>query len=270
MTRGVLIVAHDTEHVSYSTLSSICASLAGKNLNLPVSLITDSVSLENLKNNSFQKFFDKIILTDKPDNGNIRVIDNRITDTFLNWNRSDVYNLSPYQHTLLIDSDLLIFTDKFNQFWDIDQDVILCESMLDFDKSRLEYQDLRVSDKGPALRWATAVMFKSSKESQTFFDLIKHIKENYQYYADIFNFVPFQYRNDISFTLAEHIMYASTNDRIYLPSLAFTLQNENILTIDKDNVRLILKNNDVLLTIRNSDVHVMNKSAILRFKEALL
>jgi hypothetical protein len=113
-------------------------------------------------------------------------------------------------------------------------------------------------------------MFKSSKESQTFFDLIKHIKENYQYYADIFNFVPFQYRNDISFTLAEHIMYASTNDRIYLPSLAFTLQNENILTIDKDNVRLILKNNDVLLTIRNSDVHVMNKSAILRFKEALL
>jgi hypothetical protein len=43
-----------------------------------------------------------------------------------------------------------------------------------------------------------------------------------------------------------------------------------VLKIDKGIVKLILKNNDTLLTIQDSDVHVMNKSAILEFKEALL
>jgi hypothetical protein len=113
-------------------------------------------------------------------------------------------------------------------------------------------------------------MFKKNKESETFFDLIKHIKENYLYYADIYNFTPFQYRNDISFTLAEHIMYASSSDRVYLPPISFTLENETVLKIDKNLVKVILKNNNSLLTIKNSDVHVMNKMAILEFKKELL
>lgn len=270
MTQGLLVVAHDTPIVSYSTLAAIAASLAQQNLNLPVSLITDQESLENLKNNSFFEFFDKIILTDKPKNGNVRVIDGKITDTFLNWNRPDIYALTPYEHTLLIDSDLLIFTDRFNQYWDIDQSVILCETMLDPANSRLEIPDIYVSNTGPRLRWATAIMFKKNQEAETFFNLVKHIKENYLYYSDVYNFVPFQYRNDISFTLAEHIMYASSLDRLYLPPLSFTLNDESVLKIDKGIVKLILKNNDTLLTIQDSDVHVMNKSAILEFKEALL
>jgi hypothetical protein len=270
MNRGILIVAHDTEHVSYSTLASISATLAKKNLNLPVSLITDEQSAENLKNNHGYDLFDTIILTEKPLNGNVRVINNQITDTFLNWNRSDIYNLSPYNHTLLIDSDLLIFTDRFNQYWDIDQSVLLCENMLDTTGLRLEAPDRRVSDTGPRLRWATAVMFKKNKESETFFNLIKHIKENYLFYADIYNFTPFQYRNDISFTLAEHLMYASSIERVYLPPLSFTLENETVLKIDNNLVKVILKNNNSLLTIKNSDVHVMNKSAILEFKKELL
>ena len=270
MTQGLLVVAHDTPIVSYSTLAAIAASLAQKNLNLPVSLITDQESLENLKNNSFVDFFDKIILTDKPKNGNVRVIDGKITDTFLNWNRPDIYALTPYDHTLLIDSDLLIFTNRFNQYWDIDQSVILCETMLDSANSRLEIPDIYVSNTGPKLRWATAIMFKKNHEAETFFNLVKHIKENYLYYSDVYNFVPFQYRNDIAFTLAEHIMYASSLDRLYLPPLSFTLNDESVLKIDKGIVKLILKNNDTLLTIQDSDVHVMNKSAILEFKEALL
>jgi protein associated with RNAse G/E len=270
MTRGILVVAHDTDHVSYSTLAAIAATLAKKNLNLPVSLITDGQTLVNLKSNLFFDLFDKVILTEKPQHGNVRAIDGKISDTFLNWNRADVFNLTPYDHTLLIDSDLLIFTDRFNQYWDIDQSVIVCETMLDSSKSRLGFNDIWLSNTGPLLRWATSVMFKKNQESQAFFNLIKHVKENYMYYSDIYNFTPFQYRNDISFTLAEHIMYASSLDRVYLPSLAFVLNDEEVLKIDNKLVKLILKNDNSLLTIRNSDVHVMNKSAILNFKKELL
>jgi hypothetical protein len=113
-------------------------------------------------------------------------------------------------------------------------------------------------------------MFKKNQEAETFFNLVKHIQENYIYYADVYNFVPFQYRNDIAFTLSEHIMYASSQDRLYLPPLSFTLNDESVLKIDKGMIKLILKNNDTLLTIRDSDVHVMNKTAILKFKEELL
>jgi hypothetical protein len=113
-------------------------------------------------------------------------------------------------------------------------------------------------------------MFKKNQESQAFFDLIKHVKENYMYYSDIYNFTPFQYRNDISFTIAEHTMYASSSDRIYLPPLSFTLNDETVLEIRDNLVKLILKSDNSLLTIQNSDVHVMNKSAILNFKKELL
>jgi hypothetical protein len=65
-------------------------------------------------------------------------------------------------------------------------------------------------------------------------------------------------------------MYASSLDRLYLPPLSFTLNDESVLKIDKGIVKLILKNNDTLLTIQDSDVHIMNKSAILKFKEVLL
>lgn len=270
MTRGILVVAHDTPLVSYSTLAAIAASLAHQNLNLPVSLITDQESLDNLKTNSYIDLFDTIILTEKPKNGNVRVIDGKVTDTFLNWNRADIHDLTPYDHTLLIDSDLLIFTDRFNQYWEIDQSVILCETMHDPANSRLEFPDIYISNTGPKLRWATAIMFKKNKETETFFNLVKHIKENYLYYSDTYNFVPFQYRNDIAFTLAEHIMYASSLDRLYLPPLSFTLNDETVLGINNGSIKLILKNNDTLLTIQDSDVHVMNKSAILKFKEVLL
>jgi len=271
MNRGVLIVAHDNEQISYSTISVISARLAKKNLAAPVSLVTDSDTLENLKSSfDIAREFDNIIITEKPETGNIRTIEGRVVDNFLNFNRPDVFYLTPYDKTLLIDSDLLIYTDRFNQYWEIDQDVMICESMIDYTANRLQEPDLKISDIGPKLKWATAVMFDKSQSSKRFFDLVKHIKENYVYYSDIYNFIPFQYRNDIAFTIAEHILYCQDTSRISLPSLNFSLKEEKLLSVVGSKFKLLLKNNDTILTIQDSDIHLMNKLEILKFKDELL
>jgi len=271
MNRGILIVAHDNEQISYSTISVISARLARKHLATPVSLVTDSHTLENLKSNfDVNQEFDKIIVTEKPESGNIRTIDGKVVDNFLNFNRPDVFRLTPYDKTLLIDSDLLIYTDRFNQYWEIDQDVILCESMIDHAGHRLEDPDLKISDIGPRLKWATAIMFDKSPSAEIFFDLVKHIKENYVYYSDIYNFIPFQYRNDIAFTIAEHMLYCQDTNRISLPPLNFSLQEEKIISVKDSKFKLLLKGNDSILTIQDSDIHLMNKLDILNFKDELL
>lgn len=271
MNRGILIVAHDTEQIEYSTISVIAARLASRSLSVPVSLITDTDTLENLKSNfSIEKEFDKVILTEKPEKGNVRIINGEVTDTFLNFNRPDVFHLTPYDKTLLIDSDLLIFTDRFNQYWENNQSVIICKSMIDHTSFRLQDPDKRVSDIGPELKWATAVMFDKSKESRIFFDLVKHIKDNYIYYSDIYNFVPFQYRNDLAFTIAEHTLYQQDPFRISLPSLNFSLFEEKLLSVDGSKIKFLLKGNETVLTIQDTDVHIMNKLDILKFKDNFL
>ena len=113
-------------------------------------------------------------------------------------------------------------------------------------------------------------MFDKSHSSKIFFDLVKHIKENYVYYSDVYNFIPFQYRNDIAFTIAEHILYCQDTDRISLPSLNFSLHDEKLLSVAGSKFKILLKGNDTILTITDSDVHLMNKLEILKFKDELL
>jgi hypothetical protein len=270
MTRGVLIVAHDTDIIDYSTLSVISARLAAKHLGVPVSLITDLDTLENLKKSFIpEKEFDQITIVPKPAKGNIRNINNQVSDTFLNTNRHTVWHLTPYDSTLLIDSDLLIFSNKFNNYWDTESSVLICDSMLELTANRLTNTERRIADISPKLKWATAVLFKKNKESETFFNLVGHIKENYTYYADVYDFVPFQYRNDISFTIAKHIMNSFIETTDILPPLLFTLQDEYIVSINGSKIKLLLKDSSIL-TIEDSDIHVMNKEDIIKFKEYLL
>jgi hypothetical protein len=282
MSRGILIFAHNSRELDYALLAIVSASLAKKFLKVPVSLITDKSTIKWMESskiyNRAVEIFDKIIEIDRP------LIDNRrnLNDgdsfqniPFINSTRSQAWELTPYDQTLLIDSDFLIFSDNLNNFWSL-SDFMMAESCIDVNvENRLGYHDRYISDVGIKMLWATTVMFKKNRRSKVFFDLAESIRKNYDHYADIFRFNPRQFRNDITFSIAKHIIDGFSTEKFFnLPPVLTTLSKDILHSIKDDRlIFLISKNHDneyALASIKNLDVHVMNKQSIVRNAEILM
>lgn len=283
MNRGVLMFAHNSRAIDYAQMAVISAKLAKKSLGVPVSLVTDKSTIDWCKqNNSYDtmlKVFDKIIEVDRPQTDNMRNLHDGVhvkSIPFVNSNRANAWQLSPYDQTLLIDSDYLIFTDNLNLYWDIAEDVLISKGMLDiYDQQRLGYLDKYVSETGVHMYWATTVMFTKSKYSETFFNLVDSIRQNYQYYADIYRFSALQFRNDIAFSVAKHIMDGfSTDTTLSLPPVLTAIDKDILHSVDDSGKLTFLisqssVDNYIAATVKSLDIHIMNKQSIIRHKLAL-
>ena len=226
-----------------------------------------------------ESVFDKIIEIDKPRTKNTRKLHDGFysqTIPFVNSNRCSVWDLSPYDQTLLIDSDYLIFSNRLNEYWNTEASVMLGHSMNDITGERSGILDQRVSETGIHMFWATTVMFTKNDESRFFFKLVDYIKDNYRYYADLFRFDPKQYRNDIAFSIAKHIMNGYETEFVYTLPPILTVFDKDILqeVVESKLTFLINKPLDCgnfwAATTNGVDVHIMNKQSIMRHKEKLL
>lgn len=283
MNRGIVIFAFNNRKVDYALMSLISAGFAKKNLNVPVSLITDASTLEWMKTSKIydtaSKVFDKIILTARPITDNQRRLYDGIENDvvpFVNADRCSVWDLTPYEHTLLLDSDYMVLSNQLNEYWEIDQDLLIGSAIQDiYDNKRLGYHDKYISDTGIKLYWATTVMFKKNANSKFFFDTVKHIQENYRYYADLYRFDNRQYRNDIAFSIAKHIFdgyqHCAKGD---LPPVLTALDRDILVKVDKDKFTFLINYNldksFCAATICQQDIHIMNKQSIYRNKDQLL
>jgi len=283
MKKGIVIIAHNSRDIDYAKMAIISAKFAKKNLRLPVSLITDESTKEWMKTSKLMStavdVFENIISVPRPVPGNQRILHDGTTSStvpFLNSNRSSVWDYTPYEKTLMIDSDFLIMTDVLNNYWEINQDVLLGQRFNDIQGDRKGYLDDWISETGVHLYWATTVMFTKNENSRIFFKLIDFIKDNYKFYADLFRFDPRQYRNDITFSIAYHILNGFEFNRYSLPAI-LTLQGKDILEKIYENGRMIFSikywNDDLsfyLASIKDQDIHIMNKQSIIRNYEGLI
>ena len=284
MTRGILIFAHNNRDVDYALMSIVSGHLAGKYLQVPVSLITDKFTIEWMKQSKiYQKaksVFDKIIEIEKPVTDNQRNLHDGVENKlvpFINSNRYSAYELTPYDRTLLIDSDFLIFSNTLENYWDVDSDILISSAINDiYDQKRLGYHDRYISDTGIHLYWATTVMFSKSEYSKTFFNLVDQIRENYQYYSDLFRFDSRQYRNDIAFSIAKHILDGYETDiTSSLPPVLSMLDKDVLLDVSTSGkltmlVSPNLDSNYIAASVNNVDIHVMNKQSLIRQSDKLL
>jgi hypothetical protein len=284
MTRGVLIFAHNNRDVDYALMSIVSGQLAAKYLQVPVSLITDKFTIEWMKESKiYQKaeaLFDNIIEIEKPITDNQRNLHDGIENKlvpFINSNRCSAYELTPYDRTLLIDSDFLIFSDTLSNYWDVDSDVLISAAINDiYDQKRVGYHDRYISDTGIHLYWATTVMFSKSEYSKTFFDLVDQIRENYEYYSDLFRFDNRQYRNDIAFSIAKHILDGyETDTTLTLPPILSILDKDVLLDVSTSGkltmlISTNLDSNYIAAAATDLDIHIMNKQSLIRQADKLL
>lgn len=284
MSRGILLYAHNSRDIDYMLISLICAGLAKKHLNLPVSIITDKSTIDWAKKTKhykkYKEIFDKIIMIARPPTHNSRRLHDGTSATmvpFINTSRTLAWELTPYDETLLIDSDYFIFTDELNKYWDVEADVKISSAINDiYNLNRLGYHDRFVSDTGVTMYWATTVMFKKTAESKMFFELVDHIKDHYPVFSELYRFDAGQYRNDIAFSVAKHIMDGYQLDlTTALPPVFSAIDKDELVEVKEDGqltfiIDTGMESSHFATTTKDIDIHVMNKQSIIRNARELL
>lgn len=279
MTRGCLIFAHNG-NLDYGSQAVASAALVRKHLGIPVSLVTD----ENTFAETVKKFkelpFDQVIKIDKPSDTNMRTMltsDGQLeVFNFINNNRTSAYNLTPYDQTLVIDSDFLVFSDLLNRYWDTGYDFLITPGMLDLTQRYVNPKEYVIDDYSITMLWATCIMFNKTPEVKMFFDLVEYIKQEYYYFAQLYNFDHRQYRNDFSFSVACHIMSGHGlypwHGELPVPLMikdvdqVVDVSNERIAFISRQDASLV----DYLVQSAQQDVHCLNKKDILKNIDKLI
>ena len=272
MTRGCLIFAYDGE-IDYGSQAVVAAALVNKNLSIPVSLVTNIKTLENIKNKFKDLPFDQILLNDPIDDKNKRILTQgstyRESVSFVNGNRYTAWYITPYKETLIIDSDFLVLSNTLNNFWDSEYSFLITPGAVDLSSDK-NPRDYFLSSYSLRQLWATVIMFKKDEESKMLFDLVVHIKENYAYYAGLYYFDSGQFRNDFAFSIACHILGGQGQYQWHgeLPSPVFIRDVDDIYEVSSDQVTYLLKDyakegNFIVCRTKDQDAHIMNKHSIL-------
>ena len=249
MSKGVLIFAHNNGIVDYIKLATLSALYVRKHLKCPVSLVTDT---ETLSATTVSDIFDKIIIS-SPNLDNFRTL-NGIDQPFINDTRLQAWSLTPYETTLVIDADYIVLSSKLSEYWDLEDSFMMAEGVVDF----LNIGQPKISDKTFQLKWATTLMFKKDDIAKRVFEAASHVRENYLFYSDLYNFSTSNYRNDYAFTIAEHIVYGLSQDKLSLPKILFLDKPEDELLYVSDDT-VWFKHNNTAIKIKP----IENKTKII-------
>lgn len=262
MRQGVLLFAYNNSEINYVKQAIYCAKRIKKHLNLPVALVSDN----NVDNN----IFDKVIITSKNEYQNLKRFNDGLgSQKILQWNnysRSQCYNLTPFEETLVLDTDLMISNNNLLQCFDIDEDFLISSKSIDILATRKIDSFKRISDTSIDMYWATIFYFKKSELTSTLFKLIEHVQDNYEFYRLTYNISEKKFRNDYAFSIAIHML--SGFQKIDWPkdipaTLFHTIDKDILIKIQNENMTFLLENNQ-LATTKNMNVHVMNKFSLDR------
>ena len=273
MSRGVLLIARNNSEVDYVKQAVYSAKRVKEFLNLPVSLITDNVEYVKKKYN--YELFDKIIEIPNINDYTYKKYNDgtytRKSLEFKNSSRSLSYDLTPYDETLLLDTDFIISNNLFLQCFEQNKDLLLYSDAFELsgwrDLSEFEY----ISETGPKFYWATCVFFRKNKENQIFFNLIKHVQENWIHYRNLYQITTSVFRNDHAFSIAIHIMNGhKTGDFAgSMPgTMFFVTDKDEVVSVNYDNFLFLVEkensNKMFPVRIKGSNVHIMNKFSLGR------
>lgn len=259
MTRGVLLFAHNNQQVDYGLMAYWCAVRIDRYLAVPVSLVTDSVTALALDHTrlNWREAFDQIILQDSLATQTKRYGDPGNQLTFHNLDRVDAYALSPYDETILMDTDIVIQTDTLSKLWNSAEDYLVCDRSTDlYGQTNPEFQ--WVSDCSVKFYWATVFYFKKSQASEIFFNTCKWARIHYNWLSYIYELPAGPVRNDFVWSIALHTL---GNPASTMPwNLLHSNFEDRVIDMTSTGVKFLTPNG---LCKVLQDVHVFNKFDLL-------
>ena len=250
--KGCLIVAFDTNEICYTQQAIEAADRVVKHLGIAVSIVTDNVSLDTVYNK---------IIVERPQN-NRRQPRNKQASDWYNLVRTKLYELSPYDRTLVIDSDFFISTDALLPHINSSRDFLISKEIYDLTKGQKKIEKIYASP--IIMYWATVMIFSKSFEAAAIFDAAKMVENNYKFYANLYGFIATPIRNDFIFSIACHLIGGYGIKNYGLVNYSLINCDSKIKYISWKNEKLIYKyNGDACVNrIKNADLHLMNKDQL--------
>lgn len=234
--RGVVLFAFNTKSIDYEHIAQQARRLITHNLQLPVTIITDTDVDNMFKNYKNQ---------DQPE--------------WRNGDRWRAYELSPYDETLLLDSDYLMLDNSLVKLFDQDFDYRLQHHNRMID----EVNDFRMGVMSLPYVWATAIFFRKTSRTKQLFDLVGRIQRNYSYYRQLYHIAESNFRNDYAFAIANNLL--NGYDLSIGTSVPWTM-----LTIDKDIKAVEIENNNIIIrqqshahVLPRQNIHIMDKQYLM-------
>lgn len=293
MSKGILVFARNNSQVDYIKQARFLAQRAKKHLGLPTTIVTDSLDFLEHEYPDYNSVFDEVIsivwkesdlskntvLSNTEKHSVKKFYDGTLVSKKLDWKNDSrvlAYTVSPYDETLVLDSDIVICNDTFLKCFKQPHDFLIYKNateLLDIDRGN---DFLRISDTSVDFYWATCVFFRKTEGNSIFFDLVQHIHENWTHYNNIFQINSPYYRNDYAFSIAIHIMngYQAGDFAKSMPGTLYFATDKSILwEISSDSLLFLLEKSTydgeyTPLRIKNSNLHVMNKFSLNRCIDA--
>jgi hypothetical protein len=242
--KGIVVFAINTDAVDYVQIADRTSRLAQKNLALPITLITDSSATPKFK-------YDSVVrIAAQGDNWRDDAAQWR------NFGRHLAYQLSPYDETILVDTDYLILDDSLDMLFATDFDYKLMHHNANYNGA--VYQQM--GETSLPYIWATVILFRKTPKSQLLFDLVAKIQRNYRYYRALYNIREGNYRNDYAFAMANNIINGyNLNESQGIPWPMLTVEDKiSHIKLTDTQLRVYHKDRAVVLPYQN--IHVMDKA----------
>lgn len=270
--KGIILFAKNNGHIDYIKIACFCAKQIRKNMSGfdEICLITDSESNDD----TVTECFDRVILDDNETISSTRVFRdtqaNITTAPFRQMTRSDVYDITPYDETLVMDCDYIVMSDKLDAVWNSTHDFLIQKEIVDI-AGKDEQNIVRLGNKSIDMFWATVFYFRKTEYTKNLFSMTQHIRDNYQYYFSLYNCeVKSTFRNDFAFSIAIHILNGEID--IDIPTMPYrymfnSYDWDDIYKINENTVwmKCSSKQNPHKFNIvkfSNTDLHIMNKKSL--------
>ena len=275
MSKGAVLFASNNSKINYVKQANFLAKRIKKYMNLPTSIVTD-IDIQTKYPDTLE-VFDEIIQVNnlKHSYANKRYHDGTLSNRVLNFNngnRADAYFLSPYNETLVMDTDYIVSSDILNNCFEQQNDLCLYKDAVHLGIHSGTPEFDKISDTSVDFYWATVVFFRKTKVNEIYFNLIKHIQENYMHYRSVYQFKSNVYRNDFAFSIAAHIMngYQKGNFVTSLPGKHYyTIDKDVLHSIVDTEIKVLVEKSQrlgeyTLAKFNNMNLHVMNKFSLER------
>jgi hypothetical protein len=253
MTKGVLLFAHDNGDVNYTAIAAWSASRIHQHLDVPVSLVTD----QQLK---FDHPFDQVIIAEAESNSH------RKQAPWKNMGRYRAGELTPYDHTILLDVDYVVCSDQLRCLFNTDQCLVSMRWARDI-TGRIDDENLNYFGRHrmPSA-WATVVSWKRSKIADHVFGMMQMIQQNWQHYLNLYGVSDPKFRNDFALAIASNTVWGHIGE---WPSIPWTMSNVHegvdLSQIDADEFTLRYIDQQTrpkTFNIKNMDFHAMCKQSL--------
>lgn len=232
MTTGALLFAFNNEQIDYVSMAAWSAANIRRHLGIPVAVVTNDVG-----NNS--SAFDTVITVESTSTNQRHFTDYDASVTWHNTNRMDAYTLSPWDKTLVLDSDYVVATDQLAELLNSNQDFV-CHRRA-YDVTGLQpFDDLNhFGNYRMPMWWATVMLFRRSTKAQLIFESMTMVRDNWTHYRHLYANSKPTYRNDHALSIALNIENGHTLTTTDIPwQLASLTPDHKLTQIDNDRYRV--------------------------------